>query len=335
VGFHLTEIQFMATIRKSGSGWQALIRRKGHNGPKSKTFQTRFQAESWAKATEEQLRPQRIGQAVVPLTLSDAIEAFIEGPLKSHRSAANELYPLRATAKSWIGNVLLSELAVRHLATWRDQRLAEVKANTVMRELRVLRVLLDWARDERGAELHGNPARELKVKAGSDSRVAFLSREEERKLLQALERRKNPDNAFLVQLALTTAMRRSELLALRWEDLDLENRIAHLNRKDCAASGRQQSQRLVPLSKATVKLLRSKEGGGSGRVIRTTCCSSRAAFERSKQEAGLSHLRFHDLRHVAISRLWMEGYSALEISAASGHRDLKMLMRYSHYAPNP
>ena len=201
-----------------------MIRRKGYSGPKSKTFATRKEAEIWARATEEQLTPKRPDQPAVPLTVADAIEAFIDGPLKSHRSAANELYPLRASARSRLGSVLLSELTIRHLAIWRDQRLTAVKANTVMRELRVLRVLLDWARDERGANLSGNPARELKAKAGNDARVAFLSRENEKQLIKALNRRKNPDNAFLVQLALTTPMRRSELLALRWEDIDLERR---------------------------------------------------------------------------------------------------------------
>ena len=322
----------MATIRKGGKGWQALIRRKGYSGPKSKTFATRKEAEIWARATEEQLAPKRPDQPAVPLTLADVIEGFIDGPLKNHRSAANELYPLRASARSWLGSVLLSELTIRHLAIWRDQRLTAVKANTVMRELRVLRVLLDWARDERGANLSGNPARELKAKAGNDARVAFLSRENEKQLIKALNRRKNPDNAFLVQLALTTAMRRSELLALRWEDIDLERRVARLHRKDCAATGQQQSHRLIPLSKATVQLLEERQGR-AGRVIRTTACSARSAFERSKRDAGLEDLRFHDLRHVAISRLWMDGYSALEISAASGHKDLKMLMRYSHYSP--
>ena len=201
-----------------------------------------------------------------------------------------------------------------------------------MRELRVLRVLLDWARDERGADLQGNPARELRVKAGSDARVAFLSQEEEKKFLMALEQRKNADNAFLVRLALTTAMRRSELLELRWEDIDLEHRVAHVRRKGSAASGYRQSHRLVPLSEETLKLLKTRPKGPA-RIIKTTICGARAAFERSKKEAGLEHLRFHDLRHIAISRLWMEGYSALEISAASGHSDLKMLMRYSHYSP--
>lgn len=322
----------MATIRKSGRGWQALIRRKGHQGPKSKTFATRKQAEIWAMAMEGVLETKDPALPSAPYTLAEAIEGFISGPMQGHRSAANEAYPLRATAECWLGAVALSELSTRHLAIWRDQRLSCVKANTVMRELRVLRVLLDWARDEQGADLQGNPARELKVKAASDGRIAFLSAEQEKQLLQALARRKNPENAFLVRLALTTAMRRSELLALRWEDVDLKHGVAHLKRKDCAASGHQQSLRLVPLSKATVNLLMNK-GPGSGRIVRTTACSARAAFERSKKEVGLEALRFHDLRHVAISRLWMEGYSALEISAASGHRDLKMLMRYSHYAP--
>lgn len=323
----------MATIRKSGNGWQALIRRKGHKGPKSKTFNSRQRAEIWAKAQETLLEPKAAGLPSPPLTLADAIERFIAGPLQSHRSAANEAYPLRATAESWLGSVLVSELSTRHLAIWRDQRLTCVKANTVMRELRILRVLLDWARDEQGAELQGNPARQLRVKAGNDARIVFLSHEQERRLMQALEKRKNPDNAFLVRLALTTAMRRSELLELQWEDIDLDHRVAHLRRKGSAASGSPQSYRMVPLSAATLKLLKTR-AQRHGRIVKTTICGARAAFERSKKEASLDTLRFHDLRHIAISRLWMEGYSALEISAASGHNDLKMLMRYSHFSPN-
>jgi len=322
----------MATIRRSGNGWQALIRRKAHTGTQSKTFPTRREAEIWAKATEAQLTPQKDLLSELPLNVAEAITAFIAGPLSSHRSAANEAYPLKATAEGWLGSVMLSELTVRHLAIWRDQRLCRVKANTVMRELRILRVLLDWVRTEQGAEVNGNPARELKVKAGSDGRVAFLSAEEEGRLLAALSRRKNPDNAFLVRLALTTAMRRSELLGLRWQDIDLEHRVAQLWRKDCAAIGKQQAQRLVPLSRSTIALLETR-AERVGRLIKTTSCGARAAFERSKEEADLKELRFHDLRHIAISRLWMQGYSALEISAASGHRDLRMLMRYSHYAP--
>ena len=58
---------------------------------------------------------------------------------------------------------------------------------------------------------------------------------------------------------------------------------------------------------------------------------SKIGFDKARKRAGLQTLRFHDLRHIAISRMWSSGMNALEISACSGHRDIKMLMRYSHY----
>ena len=128
-------------------------------------------------------------------------------------------------------------------------------------------------------------------------------------------------------------MRRSEILKLRWEDIDLERGIALVNRKGCAATGSRSVERVVPLSKQARKIL---EGipEGVGRVFDVTPEAARSAFDRSRRQSGLEHLRFHDLRHVAISRMWGWGMDALQISAASGHRDLKMLMRYSHFQRN-
>ena len=133
----------MATIRRSGSGWQALIRKKEYVGPKAKTFRSKAQAQLWANAVEGSLkRPEQLDQPP-PQILKEAIDLFIEGPLQEHRSGHNEQYPLRAMANSWIGGVQLSELTIRHFALWRDERLLQVKPNTIMRELRILRILLD------------------------------------------------------------------------------------------------------------------------------------------------------------------------------------------------
>ena len=68
-----------------------------------------------------------------------------------------------------------------------------------------------------------------------------------------------------------------------------------------------------------------------GRIIDLTQGSARHVFDKARKKAGLETLRFHDLRHIAISRMWSSGMNALEISACSGHRDIKMLMRYSHF----
>ena len=199
----------MATIRKGGKGWQALIRKKNHVGPLSKTFPTKSQAQLWADGVESSLKLPKGLSERPPKIFKEAIEAYIDGPLNQHRSAHNEKYPLQVTASSWLGGVPLNELSIRHLAVWRDERLIKVKANTVMRELRILRVLLDWAKDELGCELKENPARELKVRGTSDARIPHLTQEEERRLLQELSYCRNLEHKSLAQLALATAMRRS------------------------------------------------------------------------------------------------------------------------------
>jgi len=100
----------MATIRKSGSGWQVLIRRKNYVGPRSRTFLSRDLAKSWADAVEE--RTKKVLNNI-PVTLGEAINDYINGPLLLHRSAENEKYPLRVTAESWLGDIPMSSLQVK------------------------------------------------------------------------------------------------------------------------------------------------------------------------------------------------------------------------------
>ena len=118
------------------------------------------------------------------------------------------------TAKSWLGDIPLKDLQIKHFAVWRDERLLKVKPNTVMRELRVLRVLIEWARDERGAEIKDNPARHLRVRGTGDARTLFFNNEDEKKLLNELGKLTDKNHLLLTQLALATGFRRSELLSL-------------------------------------------------------------------------------------------------------------------------
>ena len=320
----------MATIRRSGSGWQALIRKKKYQGQTSKTFSSKAAAKLWANAVESSLETPSKLALKPPQIFQEAIDLYIQGPLQDHRSGFNEQYPLKVLANSWMGGILLEELSIRHFALWRDERLSKVKPNTVMRELRILRVLLDWAKDELGCQLNSNPARELKVRGASDARSPYITPSQKKKLLTALGQSRNPNHKRLTQLALTTGMRRSELLSLKWDDLDLKNKLGHLSRKDCAATGLATSKRLVPLSSKSIELLNNYPKT-TNTVIDLSIGAARHGFNRARTIAGLPNLRFHDLRHIAISSMWAEGMNALEISAASGHKDLRMLMRYSHY----
>jgi len=317
----------MATIRRSGNGWQVLIRRKNYVGPRSRNFLSRDLAQSWADAVEE--RTKKVFRDV-PITLGEAINEYINGPLLMHRSAENEKYPLRVTAESWLGDIPLKDLQIKHFAIWRDERLLKVKPNTVMRELRILRVLIDWVRDERGAEIKDNPARNLRVRGTGDARAPFFTDQDEQRLLFELSQMSNKNHLRLTKLALATGFRRSELLSLTWRNIDLKKKLLYIYRKNCAAIDNSSGLRLVPLPEKARKILEELQGR-DGKVIELSKGAARNGFDKARKKAGLETLRFHDLRHIAISRMWGSGMNALEISACSGHRDIKMLMRYSHY----
>ena len=324
---HTNDDTKMATIRRSGNGWQVLIRRKNYVGPRSRTFLSRDLAQSWADAVED--RTKNIFPDI-SLTLGEAIFQYMNGPLLLHRSAESEKYPLRVTAESWLGDIPLKDLQIRHFAVWRDERLMKVKPNTVMRELRILRVLIDWARDERGAEIKDNPARHLRVRGTGDARAPFFTNEDEKRLIFELSQMSNPNHLRLTKLALTTGFRRSELLSLTWRNIDLQKKVLYIYRKNCAARDNSSGLMLVPLPEKAQKIL-EELNERNGKVIELSKGAARNGFDKARKKAGLENLRFHDLRHIAISRMWCSGMNALEISACSGHRDIKMLMRYSHF----
>ena len=89
--------------------------------------------------------------------------------------------------------------------------------------------------------------------------------------------------------------------------------------------------RLVPIPGKAQQIL-EELSGRNGKIIELSKGAARNGFDKARKKAGLETLRFHDLRHVAISKMWSYGMNALEISACSGHKDIRMLMRYSHYS---
>ena len=175
------------------------------------------------------------------------------------------------TAESWLGDICLKELQIKHFAVWRDERLLKVKPNTVMRELRILRVLIDWARDERGAEIKDNPARDLRVRGTGDARAPFFTYQDEKRLLYELSQMSNKNHLRLTKLALTTGFRRSELLSLTWSNIDLKKRIIYIYRKNCAATDNASVMRLVPLPEQAEKIL-EESNERNGKVIELSNC---------------------------------------------------------------
>ena len=118
-------------------------------------------------------------------------------------------------------------------------------------------------------------------------------------------------------------MRRGEILAIRAERIDFDKRTLLIPE---SKNGR---ARTIPLSIVAVELL-SAHAVKDGRLFPISANAFRLAWERVKRRAGIDNLHFHDLRHEAISRLFEKGLSVPEVALISGHRDLRMLLRYTH-----
>lgn len=127
----------------------------------------------------------------------------------------------------------------------------------------------------------------------------------------------------LITLAVETEMRRGELLSIKWANADREARTVRVLRT------KNGHPRTVPLSPVAIQTLESMERTAD-RVFPVTDNAVQLAWERMRKRAGIPDLRFHDLRHEAVSRLFEAGLSVPEAAMVSGHRSPAMLFRYTH-----
>ncbi len=119
-------------------------------------------------------------------------------------------------------------------------------------------------------------------------------------------------------------MRRGEILGLRWEHIDLQKRTAFV---PITKNGQ---SRLVPLTVLALEILAKLPRSIDGRVFPVNGPMLSAAIERARIKADLKDWHFHDLRHMAITRLAEKLPNLIELSAVSGHKSLAMLKRYYH-----
>jgi integrase len=122
-------------------------------------------------------------------------------------------------------------------------------------------------------------------------------------------------------------MRRGEILNMHWRDVSYEKRTL---RVPITKNGH---ARTIPLSSRALALLRTLSDArtlGTERILPVTENAAKMAWKRLAKRARLEDLRFHDLRHEAISRFFEKGLNVPEVALISGHRDPRMLFRYTH-----
>jgi integrase len=167
----------------------------------------------------------------------------------------------------------------------------------------------------------------IKKPPSPHGRTRVLTEHEKTQIIFTIQKAK-PDvcNVWLpaaIEFAIATAMRLGEITSLLWKDVDLNNRTAFL---PITKNG---TCRYVPLSKTAINILNELPREGE-RVFPVNRASLSTAFTRYSRKAGVKEVRFHDLRHTAITAMSGKLTNVIELSSVTGHRSLSMLKRYIH-----
>ena len=230
-----------------------------------------------------------------------------------------------------LGALRLIHLTPKEVATYRDLRLKEVSPSSLKRELTILSRVLTIASRDWGISIQQNPVKMISLPKADKARTRRLEAGEKERLLQGA----NPELNRIITVALETGMRRGEILSIKKSHIDSPKSVLFI------PSTKTDEPRSIPLSSQALIALRGQMRAsqrGSGGVIclyethlfTYTPRGLSGAFLRLCRRLNIDNLHFHDLRHEATSRLFEKGLNPVEVATITGHKDTRMLMRYTH-----
>lgn len=202
----------------------------------------------------------------------------------------------------------------------KDAPIRTVKGSSVNRELATLKNMFNVALRQRRFRRE-NPVSSVSF-LPEQARDYVLSREEVGRLLEAADERLKK----IILIALNMGLRKGEILSLKWSQINYNDGVISFARTKSIKFLR------VPMNSVVLGVLESIERKGdyvfSGRWGRGHLSDSKQPFGAAREKAGLSELRFHDLRHCAGTYMAMAGVPLATVQQILGHRDIKTTTRY-------
>jgi integrase len=340
----------LATIFRVESGnWRVQVRRKGRYI--SETFRRHKDAEEWALDTERRIdrgEAPRTSSFSDPTTFGHLIDlhfADMKEVGKCHQRS--KVFSLESLQKR-LGKIRIADLNRERLVTFgRDRAREGAGPVTIGADLGYVKTIIAHAAAVHGIAISVEPVvlarialKRLGLIGKSKSRERRPTQDELDRLFDFLDQsqRLSIPVARIARFAIATAMRQDEICRLLWQDVDAATRTAIIrDRKDPREkSGNHQKVPLLHLTGFDAWLLLEEQANISGRGDRVFPYNGRSvgtAFHRACRELGIADLHFHDLRHEAASRLFEAGLTIQQVALVTGHRDWKILKRYTHLRP--
>ena len=329
----------MAAIQKRGNKYRVRIIRRGFL-TQSKTFHTHAEALRWSRQIESQMDHGSFKPNPVKISLSSNREfLFQEAALhymQTHsihkRIVRCETSRLRILIKRW-GTMSVSRVDKASVIALRDDLLKMGRSGeTINHYFNTISKLFQMLNDEWDLDI-ANPIKGIKRMPPSQGRTKRVNTELELQLLSGCDQLSLPLLRSIMQFAIQTGMRRGEIMGLTWADIDLLYCKAYLHQT------KNGEPRQVPLTSHAIRVLEALPMDRAN-VFPMGMDALRSQFNRLRihlkdkwKGVGANpfeDLRFHDLRHEALSRMSDKGLNTIELAQISGHKTMKLLARYTH-----
>lgn len=333
----------MATIetRRSSDGtttYRAKVRLKGHPAQHA-TFLRKTEARQWAHSLEAAIRDGRYFPAseATRHTFAETADRYLlEVAPQRPKSLKKATFHLTYWKRK-IGGLALSEITPSRIVACRNELLGQttcrnkLRANaTVVRYLAALSHVFTVAtKDWQWAS--ENPVMKISKPREPRGRERFLTDEERERLLDACRASGSRYLLPVVVLAISTGMRRGEIMNLKWSDVNFSRSVIVLTE---TKNGTSRSVPLVGLAHRLLEGLSDLQRDDTALIfyggVKTKPMDLKRPWDAALRAAKLDNFRFHDLRHTAASYLAMNGATTMEIAEVLGHKTLAMVKRYSH-----
>ena len=245
---------------------------------------------------------------------------------KKPSSYSRDLYTMRIFDKEFESKNI-QDITTWQIEKYKTKRREKFKPATVNRELALLKHMfskaVEWKR------LKENPANKtVKFLKGAVNRVRYLMPDEFQTALSNCEDFLKP----IVIVAVHTGMRKGEILGLRWDQVNFEQKIITI------VDTKNHERRDIPMDETVKATLRGMEKKGDlvfsikdGKPIYPMKVHN--AFSKALKASNITDFRFHDLRHTFASNLVMAGVKIEKVQKLMGHKMIAMTQRYVHLSP--
>jgi len=346
------------TICQLPSGnWRAQIYINGHRIGKTK--KSKKEAQLWLRNTLDKTINGYTGIGSNTL-FQDYLDEWLEIKQSTVREKTWGLYEstIRIHIRPYLGKIRLKDLEPKQI---QGLYLAKEQNGTGARTINVMHSIIcnSLKNAVRLGQLQNNPARVVSPPKYTSPEMDIYSEHEIRQLLLAV---KGTSLDALILLALTTGMRQSEILALKWSDVDWDRNTTSIQRqlrRKCkkpnyfSSPKTKSSIRTISLGVNTMEKLlehhknqKEKIGQNSQRweendLIFPTAVGTpirqrnlHRKFKSTLESSGLREIRFHDLRHTAASLMLNNGISPLIVAKRLGHSKVSITLdTYGHVLP--